>query len=336
MTTSHPPVPAPAGTPPEVSGTWLRPVSESPAEPRWGFPDGIQVGLHPLGGPRGLLRVYAPYLGHPRDRLVNFIAIEPIPAGGEERGFSELEHSELDAAAGKRFWSSDALEDAAPRDPRHPTRGVVEVVDGVEHLTVFVHAERFANGAEVSVRLRFRADRPREFELAAFRRAGSVELRTCVLTATMGNFARLRRLHLADAVVTPAQLWPGFEGAHFTEHGRAPLARVRRAGEAALVYATPDEPDPHAAAYADDTASHWRYFGSRAVQGWRVDEPSEALEVLVNGRWAYWMSTSGIPGGVAYENFEVLEPFREGQRLTFWIEPFGDDGEIDEVAALHA
>lgn len=33
-----------------VVGTWLRPAAADPAEPRWGFADGLQVDIHPLGG----------------------------------------------------------------------------------------------------------------------------------------------------------------------------------------------------------------------------------------------------------------------------------------------
>lgn len=335
--TSTTPSPAPVhpGAEPRIDGAWLRPVADGPAEARWGHPDGIQIGLHPLRGPRGLLRVYAPYLGHPRDRLINFVAVEPIPAGASERGFSELEHSDLDDAPGKRFWSADDPHVREPRDPLRPARGVIDQADGVERLTVYVHVEPFANGADVVVRVRFRADRPREVALAAFRRDGSAELDACVLTATMGNFARLRRLHLRERIVTPADLWPGYEGAHFTEHGRAPLADLTRAGSAALVWATPDEAAPHTAAYAEDTAHHWKYFGARAVQGWRVDEPSDDLQLLVNGRWVYWASESPIPGGVAYENLEVLEPFRDGQEFVFWIEPFETDADIAKAVMRH-
>lgn len=313
---------------PVVEEGWLRPVADRPAEARWGHPDGLQVGLAPLPGPRGLLRIYTPYLGHERLRLVNFVAVEPIPLGAIERGFSELERSELDDVPGKRFWSADSPGSPTPRPVDRPARGVVEVIDGVEQLTVWVQVERFANGAEVDVRVRFRADRPHEVSLAAVRRAGSVDLAVCVLTATMGNWARLRRLHLRDRIVTPADLWPGFAATHFTEHGRFGLDELARAGEAAIVAATPDEADPLAAVYAADTREHWHYVGATAVQGWRVPHPHPDLEVLVNGRWAYWASESPIPGGVAYENFEIVEPFRDGAEYAFWVEPFTSDDAV--------
>ncbi len=153
---------------PETDGRWLRPATTFPAEPRWGHPHGVQVGLHPLPGPRGLLRIFAPYLDHPRDRLINFIAVEPIPAGADRRGLSELEPSSLDDAPGKRFWSVDDAEDSDPYPDDRPARGVVETVDGVERLSVVIGVERFDNGTDVYVRLTFRQDRPHEFGIAAF------------------------------------------------------------------------------------------------------------------------------------------------------------------------
>ena len=316
--------------------TWIRPSGASGDEPRWGHPDGVQLGLHPIPGPPGLLRIFAPYLGHPSHRLVNFVAVEPIVEGQTERGFSELEHSALDDARGKRFWSADDFDrdEIAAAEAPAPARGVVEMVDGIERLTLFVHCEPFDNGARVSVRVRFRADRPHEVALAAYIRTGSAPLAVCVLTATMGNFARLRRLHLRERVVTPAELWPGFGGIHFAEHARFGVDElVRTSSGGVQVVATPDEPRPHDAVYADDTAEHWKYFGSLAAQGWRVDEPDPALEVLVNARAAYWASSSPIPGGASYENFEVVQPFADGQEATFWIEPFGGDDELDRILA---
>jgi hypothetical protein len=315
------PANGPLGDEPVEEDGWLRPAPTTPAEPRWGHPGGIQVGLHPLSGPRGLLRVFTPYLGHHRSRLLNFIAVEPIAAGETHRGFSELEHSALDDAPGKRFWSADAPGDGTPRDPREAARGVVEQVEGVETLTVWIGVESFENGAEVDIRLRFRADRPHEVELTASRRAGSAELSACVLTATMGNYARLRRLQLRDRVVGPGELWPDFDGTHFAEHAAFPLAELARDGEAVVVTATTDELNPSSAVYAPEVKPHWHYEGTRAVQGWRVERPHPELRVLVNARRVYWASEAPIPGGDSFENFEVVEPFREGAAVTFFVEP---------------
>lgn len=313
------------GTPEEispavVSGRWLRPSGAAPREPRWGHPDGMQIGLSPA--PRGLLQVFTPYLDHPRERLVNYIAVEPLPVGAEARGYSELEPSRLDPGQpGKRLWAVDDPGDSAPRARFDPDRGVVDIADGVERLTVWVLVEPFDDGADVHVRVRFRADRPHEVELAGFAGPRSMPLEHLVLTATMGNWARLRRLELADRTVTPALLWPGFTGTGFAEHASFGLDELMRDGASAVVAATGDEVDPWTVTHSADTAAHWRFEGRRMRQEWRVDDPHPALRAQVNARWSYWASASEIPGGPAYENLEVVEPFRQGAALRFIVEP---------------
>jgi len=278
----------------------------------------MQVGIPPIPGPRGLLRIFTPYLDPPRDRLVNFIAIEPIVRGQTERGYSELEPSTLDPEQnGKRLWSSDQPGDAAG----DIARGVIEQIDGVECLTVWICVERFDSGAEVRVRVRFRTDRPHEVEVAGFAEERSAPLSHLVLTATMGNWARLRTLELADRTVSPGELWPGFTGTAFAKHARFGLSELRREGDAAVVSAIGDESDPWSAAYSEDTATHWHFLGRLGRQSWIVDDPHPDLEVLVNGRWSYWASASPIPAGPAFENFEVVEPFRQGAALRFRVDP---------------
>lgn len=293
---------------------WVRPRSAGD-DPVWGHVAGLQVGLPPLPGPRGLLRVYAPYLGHPAGRVVNYVAVEPVPAGSTARGYSELEHSVLDGVQGKRFRAAE------------PFRGQVEQVHGVEELRVTVDVERFDNGAHVGVEVVFRADRPHEVGLAAMARDDSAPLDVCVLSATMGNFARLRRLHLADEVVEAAALWPDFAGEHFTDHAAFGLDRLRRgAGGDVVVGAATDEAHDGTATYAEGTAEHWRYLGQVAVQQWRADDPDPRLRAQVNGRHRFWASTSVIPGGTAFENFELVEPFRSGRRLWFGVRPVPGQG----------
>jgi hypothetical protein len=305
----------------EVVSGWLRPTGDAPAEPRWGHREGLQVGLHPLSGPRGLLRLYTPYLGHDRDRLINFIAVEPVPTGVSERGYSELEASRLDGVPGLRFWSADDPSDPTPRLADEPARGTIEIVGDVERLRVWILVEPFANGADVALSITFRADRPHEVELAAHARETSVPLDQCVLTATMGNWARLRRLHLAERTVAAGELWPEYRDVHFADHARFGVAELSTVDGGVIVSATPDETAPHEAEYAEGTKEHWHYVGRRAVQSWRAADPHPDLAVQVNGRHTYWMSSAPIPGGIAFENFELVEPFRQGRPLTFAIEP---------------
>jgi hypothetical protein len=45
----------------------------------------------------------------------------------------------------------------------------------------------------------------------------------------------------------------------------------------------------------------------------------ESVRVAVNGRFMYWTSTKEIPGGVAFENFELRQRFAAGQKYIFGV-----------------
>jgi hypothetical protein len=304
--------------PPVEDGPWIRPADSDLAEPIWGHRDGLRIGLWPTPGPRGLLRIYAPYLDQPRLRVINFIAVEPIVTRG--RGLSELERSARDRRPGKVFESSDELE-GAPQPPTSPARGrVVRLDDGTEALTVFIHVEPFENGARPIIQLIFRADRPREVELRVHSAPGGAAMKSCILTATMGNFARLRNVWLRDEVVHASQVWPDFRADNwgFSPHETWPLDRLRIDGDEAIVAATTDEADPSKAEYDNDVARHWHYVGRPATQYWRAPV-QDGLVARVNGRAVYWASKARIPGGVSFENFEMEAPFQAGQRFTFGV-----------------
>lgn len=49
------------------STPWLRPSTADGSEPRWGHENGMQIGIPPTPGPRGLLRVFTPYPDHPEE-----------------------------------------------------------------------------------------------------------------------------------------------------------------------------------------------------------------------------------------------------------------------------
>ena len=307
---------------PEIEGPWVRPPPGREARPVWGHANGLRVGLAPMPGPRGLLRIYAPYLGHPPGRMINFIAVEPILAGQERRGFSELEPSRLDAVRGKRFWSVDGLDDLSPRPPERPARGVISRDNDVETLELFILIERFDSGANPYLKLRFRSDRPHEVAIAAFAHGDSKPMRSCIPTATMGNYARLRCLRLADGIVLSTDLWPRFDGNGFAPARQFPLDRLTRTPKGhAVVAATTNESEPDHAQYAAGTSNAWKYQGSRAVQYWRCEDPPDDLHVRVNGRAKYWASRSPIPGGISFENFEMVAGFRDGLQLWFGVRP---------------
>jgi hypothetical protein len=309
--------------PPDTVGAWIVPAKGKPAMPVWGHADGIIIGLAPLPGPRGLIRIYTPYLDYDFPEVMNFIAFEPIPKGSTLRGFSELELSSLDKGErGKRFWSSNDSTAIFPTDQLHPARGVIEEDNGEETLTLYVFSEPFDNGAKVYVRLRFFKSRPYEFEITTNRYSNSIELDYFITTATMGNKARLRTLFLEEGEKSSLSLWPDYKDIHFTPHEIFTLQKmIRNSKGDAYFIAAPNEKEYTKAKYAAGTNEHWKFTGKTATQYWIQRNPQEKLRGLVNGRFTYWASENPIPGGVAFENFELKSPFKNGEEFLFGISP---------------
>lgn len=280
-------------------------------QPRWGLRSGLQFAIHPAGfggrngGPRGLIRVGAPVLPDGGHTLVNFIAVEPVVAG--KRGFSELEDSQLDQAKGKRF-SADATRTSSP-------------APGVEQLDVPMNVETFANGACVRLVVSQRSDAPDAIRLTVHTQPGSAPVETCILTATMGNMVRTRRLWLQDEVLSSLKLYPDFRGNGFAPHTVRLLPRLARtAADDVIVAVTGDEKDP-ASVFPFPGSRAWHYGGVPVTQYWKVDKDlvHDDLCVAVNARSAYWQSYRPIPGGVAFENFELRTRFCQGQSFVFGV-----------------
>jgi hypothetical protein len=307
------------------TGPWLVPAQDKDAEPVWGIKGGIRVGLWPTGGPRGLLRIYTPFLGQPRLRMINYVAVEPVV--GKARGYSELEASARDKVAGKAMWTGNAREkEPRPRDPWRPAAGKVIRVGRTRALTFFVFVEPFQNGARPIIQVTLRQDRPREVGFKVFAAKGSVPMKACVLTATMGNYARLRRLWLKGQVIDSRKAWKEFkpDAWGFSPARQWPESRMLVAAGEAVVAATSDEANPAAAKYGKDVPSWWRYEGKPATQYWRAAR-QKGLVVRVNGRKTFWGTKAEIPGGVAFENFELEAPFKAGQEFHFGVTPDAPD-----------
>jgi hypothetical protein len=88
-----------------------------------------------------------------------------------------------------------------------------------------------------------------------------------------------------------------------------------------IVSATTDESEPRNAQYAARTPGGWKYQGRRGVQYWRCEDPQDDLRVLVNARTKYWACKNPIPGGISFENFEMMTNFRDGQKYWFGVRP---------------
>lgn len=308
--------------------SWVRPAK--PGDPLiWGRRDGIVFGLYSPGGikgPRGLIRIgLYPTPQSAAPELLNFIAVEPVIQGAGARfdrmAFSELEMSQLDSGQrGKRMWvdNETSAENGTPS-------GKVETLHAgkatVERLTVRIDVERFtANGAHVYVVASIDSDHPYELRLRTYAESDSPPIDELTLTATMGNYERLRLLWLNDRVIDSRQLFASYTGDAFVENVDYPLGQMLRSGEGdAIVFCTSNEADPGKSP-GNDTA-HWVYTLPKLTQYWRVPgrdvEPN--LRVRVNARRVYWASKAPVLGGIAFENFEVRQRYIPGQTSIFGI-----------------
>jgi hypothetical protein len=307
---------------------WIKPGKKGDP-PIWGIKNGILVGLWPAaidgvkptdgGGPRGLLRIGYDYMDVPY--LINYIAVEPEVNGDME--FSEVSPSTTDGKLGKVFWASDAV--ISHPDPQHPE---------TEALSLDIHMEKFIDGAHPYLRLSIRSDHPDELCLQIFNEPNSVVMARCALTATMGNYSRLRKLYLKDQVIDSRKLFAGYDDIEFAEKNPYPAGELLRNKNGDYVaIAEPSEAFPELASWPQDTAYlkawRWRYRPFYPLtQYWRKEAANSdsTLQVRVNGRVKYWSGGSDdkrryidIPGGAAFENFEMRERYHPGQTFYFGL-----------------
>lgn len=310
-----------------TSSEWLRP--DSPGDPLvWGRKDGLVFGLPSTGGmagPRGLIRIGTYSVAKGTPELVNFIAIEPVTIGDGDRSsrmaFSELEPSALDPGQrGKRLTVRQEI--GQPDLYRGRLRRIESRSGPIEQIIVPIDIERFsANGAHVYVEASMFSNQPDELQLSVFAYPDSPPLEELTVTATMGNFERLRVLWLKNNLIKSLALFADYRADNFIEHENYPLDEMLRLPNGgAIALATSDEADP-SKTFSSTAAPHWAYHLPRLTQYWKVSahdiEPD--LRVRVNGRRVYWASHDPIPRGAAFENFELRQRFRAGQSFVFGL-----------------
>jgi len=137
----------------------------------------------------------------------------------------------------------------------------------------------------------------------------------------MGNMARNRLLWLKDKPVSSLELYPGYRESGFTAHREYPISRLHRSSEGGVLVPVTNDEDNPATVYPYPNSELWHYAGVKVTQYWAKapGDFSADLRAIVNGRYTYWMSERPIPGGVAFENFELRERFYDGQKFIFGI-----------------
>jgi hypothetical protein len=317
------------------AGEWIRPKSPDDALV-WGRTDGVVFGIRSAGGmrgPRGLIRIGVPGANGGPAELVNFVAVEPVISGFGSRfsrmGFSELDMSSLDPGErGKRIWVARG-EFAGELRTLAPLPSLVEILGGrpkvaaatLQTLSVRLEVEPFQfTKAHVYVVATMVSDQPNEVRFAVFHHPDSESIEELTTTATMGNYERLRHLWLKDRVVDSRDTPGAVE--EFRDLENFPLPEMLRTGDGdAIVFCTTNESDPGLVEVAG--APSWDYRAPKLTQYWRVPahEIQPDLRVKVNVRRKYWASRIEVPGGMAFENFEVRQRYVPGQAFIFGLTP---------------
>ena len=302
---------------------WVRPEKEDGLLV-WGRHDGIVFGLPShtdWGVPRGLIRVGIFPAGETGPKLLNYIAVEPVAdtPSYNYKSYSEMESSQLDPGKqGKRLWVDTG---AGPDAWKGQITTLQRDGRSVECMSVPISVERF-NPSKAHVRLTASvySDHPNEVRFTVFAQDDSTPIKELTLSATMGNFERLRLVWLADRVLDSRKLAPDYTGKSFTaDSNKYPLAEILRLPDgAAIVYASSNETDPASAKTAG-----WPYGLPKLTQYWSVpaSDVQPDLRVRVNERYDYWKSATPVFGGIAFENFEVRQKYVPGQTFVFGISP---------------
>jgi hypothetical protein len=194
--------------------------------------------------------------------------------------------------------------------------------------------EKFLNGAHPYLKLSIRSDRPEELGIELFQQEGSATMERCAITATMGNYARLRTIYLKDDTINATKLYADYDDVHFVEKESYPYTKFAKDSNGDyIVVAETNESFaelsswPEAPAYRN--RSGWRYRpGYKLTQYWKKEaaDVDPSLRLRVNGRAYYWSMASKdkshyikIPGGAAFENFELRENFKPGQKFYYGL-----------------
>ena len=164
---------------------------------------------------------------------------------------------------------------------------LLQPAPGIEQLEVVIGVECFENGAHVRVVVTQRSDTPEEIRLTVYAEPDSTALDYCILTATMGNKARMRLLWLKDEVVSSLKLYPELKNPDFAPTHFYALDRMARTvGQDVLVALTTDEENP-AAVFPFPGKEWWHYGGCKLTQYWKKPQGTvhEDLQVAVNARY---------------------------------------------------
>ena len=297
------------------------------SQPAWGIKNGIIFSVWPAdlggigggkGGPRGLFRIHK----HGDEGLgwVNFIAVGPITTD-LKIGFSELEKSSVDGKSGKYFtpYSQEYLTKSEQMIELKLSNNFNDIAyftypeKGVEQLNVLFEIEKFDNGAHVYITASIRDDKPDEIEFTTYAHEDSVNLKLSAVGSTAGNFNHLRLLWLDEKVVDSRELYSDYTGFNFAPIKIFKYNELQKDSEGSIIVALTRNSDD-----VEDYFNNYftKYKLTQYYKKYSGHYSSNAF-ATVNGRYVFWKTTTQVPGGIAYENFELDDEFYSGQKIWF-------------------
>ncbi|MDB4413461.1 sel1 repeat family protein, partial [Pirellulaceae bacterium] len=303
------------------SGGFVYPDQEDPnSRPVWGHKNGLRIGLALPPGPNGVIRIYAPFLDQEFPQVVNFITIEPTVAGQQRRDQSELLTSNVRPnQQGLLFWASNTLKSTV-KTPKSAT-GIVDEQRGI--LRLFIHTERFKNGAVPIIECVFDRKQPYEVKFITHAAGNSKPMATCTLSATMGHYGLLNLVKLANGRIASSQsLWANQQPNQFGyldwRKWRSNQLLKSRDGRYLVEFSSDAKFD--SLNYRRDTPANWQYQGKKAIQYWRSESDSNPV-AGASGRKTFWGTDAPMPVGTCFANTELIIPFKPGRAIWFGVRP---------------
>lgn len=282
---------------------WILPENNN-YNPVWGIVDGIAFGVQESGKPPRMDNApggtWAPGLIY-----VMFTDEKGETYFFNYLGFSVLGEKGLDQSEAEKIVFTPVSE---------------KVKEGV--LTVVFETSNFDKyNFPLEITLTVDKSRPREIGIST-RAIGSANY--VHVSATAGNLGRIRNLYLKEETINAKDLYSGEEPGQgcFYPIKLFSLDRLKVDSSGVIVYAGNDE-NGWVGEWGSDVAPY--YNKPKFYQYWRKYSGSynSDLKVTVNGRDSYFSgfvnpcNGKKVSGGVAYENFDMIEKYYDDQKFWF-------------------
>jgi hypothetical protein len=293
----------------------------------WGFREGIRIRFgrfFPRKPLWGTIQIVHTGTRLPKNLPLNELAIKPRADDRYANSTTE-QRTQAGGKLGLRFATSDSKQ--LSKKVWEPAEGVLSE-DG-KTLRLFVHPEPFSNRARPVIEIRFDAPHANRIGFRVHTASESTGMTECVLSAMSGSFADLRQLHFADGhVKTTKQMfesWP--DESKLTDKERSPWQTFSGEqfplvddGTLRQIRLTSDVSDYSTLKYAGAVSTGWQYKALPSEQSW-LCAAETPFTVALRARKSFRNGNGPIPGGPAFEDFELRTRLQPNQWIWYEVLP---------------